>query len=91
MNQRNRPKNPASKLRPRRKGSPEGPSAIGPPALEAARNTRLIKKARQIIQQDPLEQPDKVAALRRAIEQGEYRIDSRKLANILIAKLILER
>lgn len=50
----------------------------------------LIETARQVIQQTPAVRPEKVALLKEAIEQGTYKIDARKLANILIAKVILE-
>lgn len=70
---------------PRRGGA--GPKA----ALNAAEKVRLIEKARQIVYQTPPLRPEKLVACKEALEQGAYEIDSRKLANILIAELILKR
>jgi flagellar biosynthesis anti-sigma factor FlgM len=64
---------------------PPGP---GDPNLH--RNDRLIEQIRQIIAATPEVRPEKVEPLREAVEQGAYEIDARKLANCLIAKLILE-
>jgi flagellar biosynthesis anti-sigma factor FlgM len=50
-----------------------------------------MQKAREIIAQTPEVRPTRVATLKEAVRQGTYRIDSRKLANILLAKLIHER
>jgi len=41
--------------------------------------------------QTPEVRPEKVAAIKEALDQGTYEIDSRKLANLLIAELILNR
>jgi flagellar biosynthesis anti-sigma factor FlgM len=51
---------------------------------------RLLEEIRQIVGQAPEVRPEKVAAIREALERGSYEIDSRKLANILIAELILK-
>jgi len=77
-----------------KKGEVAGPprGGAGPkPILKAAEKARLIEKARQIVYQTPPLRPGKVVALKEALEQGAYEIDSRKLANILIAELILKR
>jgi len=77
-----------------KKGGRAGPrrGGAGPdPALNAAEKARLVEKARQIVYQTPPLRPEKLAACKEALEQGAYEIDSRKLANILIAELILKR
>jgi len=77
-----------------KKGGRAGPrrGVAGPKAaLNAAEKARLVEKARQIVYQTPPLRPKKLAACKEALEQGAYEIDSRKLANILIAELILKR
>jgi negative regulator of flagellin synthesis FlgM len=64
---------------------PPGP---GDPNLQ--RNDQLIEQVRQIIAATPEIRPEKVEPLREAVEQGTYEIDARKLANCLIAKIILD-
>lgn len=54
------------------------------------RNDPLIEQVRQIVAATPEVRPEKVEPLREAVEQGAYEIDARKLANCLIAKIILE-
>jgi flagellar biosynthesis anti-sigma factor FlgM len=53
-------------------------------------NKKLIEQIRQIISETPEIRPEKVGPLQEAVEQGTYRIDERKLANILITKLFLD-
>jgi anti-sigma28 factor (negative regulator of flagellin synthesis) len=53
-------------------------------------NEKLIEQIRQIISETPAIRPEKVGPLQEAVEQGTYRIDERKLANILITKLFLD-
>jgi len=64
------------------------------PRPQAADNPRkrahLMKKARLLVEQTPEVRPERVASLQEAVRQGTYRINSRKLANILIAKLMSE-
>jgi negative regulator of flagellin synthesis FlgM len=64
------------------------PSGPGDPNLQ--RNDQLIEQVRQIIAATPEIRPEKVEPLREAVEQGTYEIDARKLANCLIAKIILD-
>ena len=54
------------------------------------RNDKLIEQVRQIVDATPEVRPEKVEPLREAVEQGTYEIDARKLANCLIASLIVE-
>jgi flagellar biosynthesis anti-sigma factor FlgM len=53
-------------------------------------DSRLIAMAREIIRQTPDMRPEKVAAIKDAIDRGDYEIDTRKLARALIAKLLNE-
>jgi len=62
----------------------------GPEDPNLQRNDKLIEQVRQIIAATPEVRPEKVEPLREAVEQGTYEIDARKLANCLIASLIVE-
>ena len=53
-------------------------------------NAKLIERVRQIISETPEIRPEKVGPLQEAVDQGTYGIDVRKLANILITKLLLD-
>jgi flagellar biosynthesis anti-sigma factor FlgM len=50
----------------------------------------LIEQVRQIIAETPEIRPEKVEPLQEAIASGTYEIDSWKLADCLIAKIILD-
>ena len=47
-----------------------------------------MELARQIIDQTPEVRAEKVAVIKAALANGSYRPDSRKLANIILAKLL---
>jgi flagellar biosynthesis anti-sigma factor FlgM len=69
------------------------PSAPSPPSAkraDATGNDELIEQVRQIIAEAPEIRPEKVGPLKEAVDQGTYEIDTRKLANALITKLILD-
>jgi anti-sigma28 factor (negative regulator of flagellin synthesis) len=53
-------------------------------------NANLIENVRQIISETQEIRPEKVGPLQKAVEQGNYSIDVRKLANILITKIFLD-
>jgi flagellar biosynthesis anti-sigma factor FlgM len=53
-------------------------------------DSRLIAMAREIVRQTAEVRPEKVAAIKDAIDRGGYEIDTRKLAQALIAKLLNE-
>jgi len=55
------------------------------------RNDKLIEQIRQIIADSPEVRAEKVEPLLEAVASGTYEIDARKLANCLIAELILKR
>ena len=62
----------------------------GPGDANLQRNDQLIEQVRQIVAATPEVRPEKVEPLRQAVEEGTYEIDARKLANCLIAKIILD-
>ena len=64
------------------------PSRPGAPNLQ--RNDKLIEQVRQIIAETPEVRAEKVEPLLEALASGTYEIDARKLANCLIAKIILD-
>ena len=74
-------------------GAGDPASLLSGPSREAdsVGNNSLIDQARHIIEATPEIRPEKVAPLQEAVEQGTYEIDTRKLANALITKLLLER
>jgi flagellar biosynthesis anti-sigma factor FlgM len=57
-------------------------------AGETSETMRLMELAQQIINETPDVRAERVAALKRAIEEGEYQVDSRQLANIILAKIL---
>lgn len=61
-----------------------------PGAPNLQRNDKLIEQIRRIIAEAPEVRPEKVEPLREAVASGTYEIDARKLANSLIAKIILD-
>lgn len=65
---------------------PLAPGRSGP----VAGNGRLLVQVRRIIAATPEVRPEKVAPLKKAVDEGTYEIDARQLANILITKLILD-
>jgi flagellar biosynthesis anti-sigma factor FlgM len=70
-------------VKPRQKAAPRR-AGVGPDPV-------LLAQAHRIVQQTPEVRPEKVAALQEALKQGTYEIDPRKLANRLIAELLLHR
>ena len=64
------------------------PPRPGDPNVQ--RNDKLIEQVRQIIASTPEVRPEKVAPLQEAVASGTYEIDARKVANRLVAKIILE-
>jgi flagellar biosynthesis anti-sigma factor FlgM len=71
-------------------GTPE-PSRSHSQSADLAGNSKLMEQVRQIIAETPEVRPEKVRPLEEAVDQGTYEIDARKLANALIAELILKR
>ena len=75
-----------------RASDPPGPGPGGPAPADSGdcRNSqaRLRRLAREIIYRTPKVRREKVARLKEATEQGAYKIDAGKLADIIIAELI---
>jgi negative regulator of flagellin synthesis FlgM len=69
----------------RRRGLPSQPEPSNLLEDEA-----LLEQVRRIIDETPEIRPEKVEPLREAVESGTYEIDTRKLANRLITKIILD-
>jgi negative regulator of flagellin synthesis FlgM len=53
--------------------------------------SRLMQKASEVAYQTPEVRPEKVAALEEPVHQGTYEVDSKKVANSLIATIIQEK
>jgi negative regulator of flagellin synthesis FlgM len=53
--------------------------------------SRLMAKAGEVVYQAPEVRADKVAAVQDSVAQGTYQVDSRKVANKLIAEMIQEK
>jgi negative regulator of flagellin synthesis FlgM len=75
----------------RRRAGKVRPGAPNPENGEDRDQARLRQKAREVIDQTPEVRLEKVKALREAIRKGTYKVDARKLANLLIVKMIRER
>ena len=48
--------------------------------IEISDNARLMRKATEVVQNSPDIRADKVAALKKAIQDGSYKVDSEKVA-----------
>lgn len=59
--------------------------------IDLSPQARLMHKASEVVYQTPEVRPEKVAALREALQQGTYQVDSQKVANRLIAEILLEK
>ncbi len=82
---------PGSPRPPRRQdGSARLPPETGLPegVDQTPETTRLVELAQQIINATPEVRAEKVAALKEAIAAGTYNVDSRKLANAILAKIL---
>jgi len=65
------------------------PTASDPALLDSATDKdRLIRLAKEIVSRTPEVRKDRVARLQLAIEHGAYKIDCRKLAEIITSYLI---
>jgi len=76
-----------------RRGISSRPEAVssGTDLIHLSPQARLLQKASQIIAQTPEVRPEKVAALKEAVQSGIYRVDPRRVANSLIAQMLQER
>ena len=53
--------------------------------------SRLMQKASKVVYQTPEVRQEKVAALQEGMQQGTYEVDSQKVANKIIADVLLEK
>ncbi len=87
-------KTPQGPRRPRRR-----PGSLGLadplPAFQAEawedRLTRLLTKAREAVAAAPEVRAERIAALKEAIAQGTYRVDSKQVALSLIVELLRQK
>jgi len=59
-------------------------------SINVSSQARLMQKASQVISQTPDVRQEKVDPLQQAVDQGVYGVDSQKVANSMIANLIME-
>jgi|UniRef100_A0A7C3UY40 negative regulator of flagellin synthesis FlgM len=59
--------------------------------IQLSPQSRLLQKASAVVYQAPEVRPEKVAALQEPVQKGTYVVDSKKVANSLIAELIQEK
>lgn len=63
----------------------------GVDVIHLSPQSRLMQKAGEVVYQTPEVRPEKVAAVQEAVEQGTYQVDTKKVANKVIANAILEK
>lgn len=71
--------------------APTGKSSGEVDVIHLSSTSRLRQKASEVAYQTPEVRPEKVAALKDSVQQGTYEVDSQKVANSLIAGVILEK
>ena len=59
--------------------------------IQLSPQSRLMQKAGEVAYQTTEVRPEKVAALQDPVQQGTYEVDSKKVANSLIAGIIQEK
>ena len=59
--------------------------------IRLSQEARLMQKASQVIAQAPDVRQEKVDPLKEAVDQGSYPVDAKKVANSIIANLLMER
>lgn len=62
----------------------EGQASRGPAEVEISDNARLMRTANEIAKGAPDIRQEKVAALKKAIQEGSYKVDSEKLAEKIL-------
>ena len=63
----------------------------GNDVIQLSPQSRLMQKASEVAYQTPEVRPEKVAALQDPVQQGTYEVDSKKVANSIIAGMIQEK
>jgi negative regulator of flagellin synthesis FlgM len=59
--------------------------------IRLSEKARLMQKASQVIAETPDVRQEKVEPLKEAVDGGSYPVDAQKVANSMIANMILER
>ncbi len=75
----------------RQGGSRAGAASPGSDNISLSSQARLLQKASQVIAQTPEVRAEKVAAIKNAVQNGTYQVDSRQVANSMIAQMLQER
>lgn len=70
---------------------PHKSKPVGKDTVELSAESRLMQKAGQVIAQAPEVRPEKIQAIAEAVQNNTYQVDSRKVANSIIASIIIER
>lgn len=66
-------------------------SGGGMDVIQLSPQSRLMQKAGEVVYQTDEVRPEKVAAVQDAVQQGTYEVDTKKVANKVIANAILEK
>jgi flagellar biosynthesis anti-sigma factor FlgM len=74
--------------RGKKAGAAQDPAAD---SISVSQEAKLMQKASQIIAQTEDVRQDKVEPLMQAVAQGVYGVDAQKVANSMIANMIMER
>ena len=59
--------------------------------IQLSQRARLMQKASKVIAETPDVRQERVDSLREAVDQGSYPVDPQKVANSMIANLLMER
>ncbi len=59
--------------------------------IVVSQQARLMQKAADVIGQTPNIRQDKVESIQQAVNQGTYSADTQKVANSIIANMLMER
>jgi flagellar biosynthesis anti-sigma factor FlgM len=65
--------------------------SAGTDNIMVSQQARLMQKASDVVAQTPDVRQDKVDPLQQAVNQGTYAHDSQKVANSMIANMLMER
>lgn len=75
---------------PDEKAEPRPPSG-GEDVIHLSPQARLMHKAAQVLAETPDVRAEKVMALKDSVEQGTYVVDAQKVAEKMIAEMMLEK
>ncbi len=74
-----------------RAGTTSADSPDGNDNIVVSQQARLMQKAADIIGQTPDIRQDKVDSIQQSVNQGAYSADTQKVANSMIASMLMER